>query len=94
MANVDREKVLAILLERGPMKNAEIRMALHGNTDWDKAGTYTTEALQRLKLEKRVALLPGGRWAAADVIQCPACDGKGHIERTKAEKLGLVKKGR
>ena len=91
MANVDKEKVLAILVEHGPLKNVEIRRLLHGDDDWDRAGCYTTAALQTLKLEKRVTLLPGSKWSAADTIQCPACGGSGHIERGAAKKLGLAK---
>ena len=90
VANVDKEKVLAILVEHGPLRNVEIRRFMQ-TEEWDRAGCYTTAALQALKLDGRVTLLSGSKWSASDTIQCPACGGHGHIERSMAKKLGLVK---
>lgn len=85
MANVDREKVLAILRERGPMKNADIRKAMFGER-WallDEAGVHTTDALRSLKADGLASLLPGAKWSADAVEQCETCGGTGIVPSKK-----------
>lgn len=92
---ISHDQVLRVLKDaKGPLKNIEIRRVIFGvgNEESDRAGANTSVALQRLKMQAKVQLLPGGRWALEDVIDCPACEGRGHLTKKRAVALKLVKK--
>lgn len=92
MPDVNPKTVLETLkAAKGPLRNVEIRRAIlgDGNEACDPSGAFTTEALQKLKAEGLVSLMHGSRWGLVDVIDCPACEGKGHLTKQKAAKLGL-----
>ena len=91
---ITRDTVLeALKAAKAPRRNVEIRRAIlgAGNEEKDRAGTLTTAALQKLKAEGLVAMMHGSRWGLSDVIDCPACDGRGYLTKERAVKLGLVK---
>lgn len=92
---ISHDQVLRVLKNaKSPLKNVEIRRVIFGagNEENDLAGTNTSVALQRLKAQGMVQLLPGGRWVLEDVIDCPACQGRGHLTKKRAIALKLVKK--
>lgn len=70
----DPDKIVCLLRDCGPMRNATLVAALGIN---DRSGTRMTTALRKLRDEGRVSL-SGGKWNVGPPREsCKHCDGKG-----------------